>query len=202
MEKMLIPLDLQFFGNKVKFGLKNCHYATFSKDLETGAIVYDTPVPIPGAVELSLEPRGDMVEFYADDMLYYSAPNNQGYDGTLSIGTLPEKFEMDALGEEKDETDLVLTEKATAKGKPFAFLFEFDGDVKATRHVLYNCTANRPTVSSSTKTNSVEPTPTELTFVSSPRDTDYAVKTKTTATTPAEIYNAWYTAVYEKAPAV
>ncbi|MEN2765682.1 major tail protein [Ornithinibacillus sp. 16A2E] len=200
---MLIPLDLQFFGNKVKFGLKNVHFATFSKDPTTGAITYDTPIPIPGAVEISLEPRGDMVEFYADDMLYYSAPNNQGYDGTLSIANLPEQFEIDALGEEKDETDMVLTEKTTAKGKPFAFLFEFDGDVKATRHVLYNCTANRPTVSSATKTNSVEPTPTELTFVSSPRDTDYVVKRKTTVTTPAAVYDSWYSTVFEKtAPAV
>src|SRR5690554_2548831 len=177
------------------FGLKNVHYATFT---ETGGeITYDTPIPIPGAVELSLEPRGDMVEFYADDVLYYSAGNNQGYDGTLSIARIPEQFAIDCLGEEKDESDMVLTEKSTSRGKPFAFLFEFDGDVKATRHVLYNCTANRPTVTSSTRTDTVEPTPDELTFVASPRETDYAVKAKTTADTPAEVYDDWYNAVYE-----
>ena len=183
-------------ANKVKFGLKNVHYATFTVDETTGTITYDTPIRIPGAVELSLEPRGDMVEFYADDMLYYSAQNNQGYDGTLSIARIPEQFAIDCLGEEKDETDMVLTEKSTSRGKPFAFLFEFDGDVKATRHVLYNCTANRPTVTSSTRTDTVEPTPDELTFVASPRETDYAVKAKTTADTPAEVYDAWYDAVY------
>lgn len=184
-------------ANKVKFGLKNVHYATFTYDEETGTITYDTPIRIPGAVELSLEPRGEMAEFYADDVLYYSAQNNQGYDGTLSIATIPEQFAIDCLGEEKDETDMVLTEKTTAKGKSFAFLFEFDGDIKAIRHVLYNCTANRPTVTSSTKTNTVEPTPDELTFVASPRPTDYAVKTKTSPDTPAAVYDAWYTAVYE-----
>jgi phi13 family phage major tail protein len=93
---------------------------------------------------------------------------------------------------------MVITEKATSKGKPFALLFEFDGDVKATRHILYNCTANRPTVGSSTKTNTAEPNANELTFVASPRETDLAVKTKTTASTPENIYNAWYTKVYEK----
>lgn len=186
--------------NKVTFGLKNVHYATFTE--EGGVITYDTPIPIPGAVELSLEPRGDMTEFYADDMLYYSASNNQGYDGTLSIANIPESYAIDCLGEEKDETDGVLTEKTTAKPKPFALLFEFDGDVKATRHVLYNCTANRPTVASSTKTNSAEPNANELTFVSSPRATDYAVKTKTTATTPTTVYDAWYSAVYEKTPEI
>ncbi|MNP80578.1 hypothetical protein D3C76_1787190 [compost metagenome] len=77
-------------------------------------------------------------------------------------------------------------------------LYEFDGDVKATRHVLYNCTANRPTLSGATKTNTAEPQPNELTFVSSARETDYAVKTKTLTTTPTAIYDAWYTAVYKK----
>lgn len=180
----------------MQFGLKNVHYATFTES--GGKITYDTPIKIPGAVEISLEPRGDMVEFYADDILYYSAGNNQGYDGTLSIATIPEQYAIDCLGEEKDATDMVLTERVTLKGKPFALLFEFDGDVKATRHVLYNCTANRPTVGSSTKTDSVEPTPNELTFVSSARPTDGAVKTKTTETTPPTIYDNWYTKVYEK----
>ena len=202
MENKFIPLDLQFFANKVKFGLKNVHVAHYEVvvDEETGevTIIYDKPYRVPGAVELSLEPRGDMVEFYADDMLYYSAPNNQGYDGALSIALVPEDFAINALGEEKDETDLVLTEKTTAKGKPFAMMFEFDGDEKATRHVLYNCSANRPTVTSSTKTDTVEPAADELTFVASPRETDYAVKTKTIANTPAAIYNAWYQKVYEK----
>lgn len=185
--------------NKVQFGLKNVHYATYT--VNEGVITYDTPVKVPGGVSLTLTPRGEMTEFYADDMLYYSASNNQGYDGALSIANVPEQFAIDCLGEEKDETDMVLTEKATLKGKPFALLFEFDGDVKATRHVLYNCTANRPTLTGNTKTNTTEPQPNELTFVSSPRETDYAVKTKTTETTPAAVYDNWYKSVYEKIPA-
>lgn len=182
--------------NKVTFGLKNAHYAPIT--ITGGVITYGTPVAIPGSVEISLEPRGDMAEFYADDILYYSASNNQGYDGTLTIANIPEQFAIDALGEEKDETDMVMTEKASSTGKGFALLFEFDGDVKAIRHVLYNCTASRPTISSSTRTNSKEPNANELSFVASPRETDLAVKTKTTTTTPSTIYDAWYTKVYEK----
>lgn len=182
--------------NKITFGLKNVHYAPYT--VTAGVITYETPTPIPGGVEISIEPRGEMSEFYADDMLYYSASNNQGYDGTLSIANIPEQFAIDALGEEKDETDMVITEKSTSTGKPFALLFEFDGDVKAIRHVLYNCNANRPTIKSSTKTDVKEPNVNELTFVSSPRETDYKVKTKTTTTTPSNIYDAWYTSVYEK----
>lgn len=183
--------------NKVTFGLKNTHYSVITES-EDG-IKYGTPTPIPGTVEISLDPRGDMSEFYADDILYYSAANNQGYDGTLTIANIPEQFAIDCLGELKDDTDMVITEKSNAVGKNFALMFEFDGDVKAVRHVLYNCSANRPTISSSTKTNTKEPNTNELTFVSSPRSTDLAVKTKTTATTPKSIYDNWYKKVYEKA---
>ncbi|WP_103629676.1 major tail protein, partial [Bacillus thuringiensis] len=164
-----------------------------------------TPIPLPGGVELTFEPRGDLIEFYADDMLYYAASNNQGYDGTLSIATIPEKFAIDALGEELDETDGVLNELADAKGKPFALLFEFDGDVNATRHVMYNCSASRPTIASKTKTSSAEPNTNELKFVSSPIVLTPGgrpmVKTKTTAKTTTAIYNDWYKKVYVKTPA-
>lgn len=185
-------------ANKVTFGLRNVHYAPFT--VAAGVITYETPLPLPGGIEISLEPRGEMVEFYADDILYYSASNNQGYDGTLSLANITEEFLIAALGEVKDTEDMVLTETANSVGKPFALMFEFAGDVKAVRHVMYNCTANRPTVTSSTKTATAEPNANELTFVASPREGDYAVKTKTTATTPAPIYDGWYATVYEKAP--
>lgn len=187
--------------NKVTFGLKNAHYVPIEEETEE-SITYGTPVKIPGMVELTLEPRGEMTEFYADDMLYYTAANNQGYDGTLNIANIPDQFAIECLGEEKDETDEVITEKANKTGKDFAFLFEFDGDVKATRHVLYKCSASRPSISSTTKTNTKEPNTNELSFVSSPRMTDLAVKTKTTTNTPDNIYNSWYTRVYEKAEAI
>lgn len=183
-------------ANKVKFGLRNVHYAPYT--VAADVITYETPIKIPGAVEISLEPRGDMTEFYADDMLYYAASNNQGYDGSLTMALIPDSFRVDALGEVEDAEDFVLTELSTNKGKPFALLFEFDGDEKATRHVLYNCSANRPTVNGATKTATADPSTDELTFVSSPRETDYAVKTKTTSTTPAPIYDAWYSDVYTK----
>lgn len=183
-------------ANKVNFGLKNVHYAPI--EVEDDKITYDTPIRVPGAVSLELTPRGELAEFYADDMLYYSASSNDGYDGTLSIANIPEQFAIDALGEEKDEDDGVLTEKADAKQKDFALMFEFDGDKKATRHVLYKCVANRPTVSGETTTNTKEPQPNELTFISSARETDYAVKTKTTSETSEGIYDGWYDEVYEK----
>lgn len=186
--------------NKVSYGLKNVHYVPYK--VTDGVVTFKTPIPMPGAVELTNEPRGDLIEFYADDMLYYSADNNQGYEGTLNIATIPEQFAIDALGEQLDETDGVLNELADAKGQPFALLFEFDGDVKATRHVMYNCSASRPNISSKSKTNSAEPNTNELKFVASPLILASGgrpmVKTKTTAKTTQAIYDNWYKEVYVK----
>lgn len=183
--------------NRVTFGLQDVHYAPYTIG-EDGTVTYEKPIRLPGAIELTLEPRGDMVEHYADNMLYYSASNNQGYEGTLSISHIPEQFLIDALGEEKDETDMVLSEIANKQGKPFALLFQFEGDVKATRHVLYNCTANRPTIASATKTDSVEPNTNELTFVASAININgkLYVKAKTTPSTPQNVYDNWYEQVY------
>ena len=41
--------------NKVAFGLKNVHYALLYKD---GVVTFNTPIPLPGAVELTFDPRG------------------------------------------------------------------------------------------------------------------------------------------------
>ena len=184
--------------NRVQFGLSKAAYAPYT--VTGGVVTFETPIPIPGAVSLTLDPRGELTEFYADNILYYVASSNQGYDASLEIATIPEQFAIDALGEEFDETDGVLTEVADAQGKPFAFLFQFEGDVKATRHVMFNCTANRPSLSSSTKTTSTEPGTTELSLVASPIEIDgkLVVKTKTLASTPPAIYDSWYSNVYKK----
>jgi phi13 family phage major tail protein len=184
--------------NTVSFGIKNVHYAPLTVD-SNGTITYDAPIALPGATEISLDAKGDMTEFYADDMLYYSASNNQGYDGKLTLANIPESFAIEILGEEKDADDAVITERATSIGKYFALLFEFAGDKKATKHVMYYCSASRPSISSSTKSDKNDPNTSELDFTASARPGDYKVKTKTTTTTPSNIYSNWYNSVYDKA---
>jgi len=184
--------------NKVQFGLSKAAFAPYT--VVGDVVTFEAPIMIPGAVSLTLDPRGELTEFYADNILYYVASSNQGYDASLEIATIPQQFAIDALGETLDEEDGVVTEYADAQGKPFAFMFQFEGDVKATRHVLFNCTANRPSISGSTKTTSTEPGTNELTLVASPIEIDgkLIVKTKTIATTTPAIYDAWYTSVYKK----
>jgi phi13 family phage major tail protein len=115
------------------------------------------------------------------------------------VANIPETFRTEVLGEILDSTDKVLTELNTAKPKKIALLFEFDGDAKAIRHVLYSCAVTRPGIGGNTKTTSAEPGTTELSLVAGPRPEDGVVKVSTTVDTPANVYSAWYTTVYEKA---
>ena len=44
-------------NNKVKFNICNCHYA-LQKAQENGEVGFESPVAMPGAVSLSLDPNG------------------------------------------------------------------------------------------------------------------------------------------------
>ena len=180
--------------NKVKYGLKKAYYAVLTDD-GLGNITFATPVAIPGAVSMSLAQQGEQNKFYADDIAYFVSSSNDGYQGDMEFALIPESFKKDVLGETLDGTDKILIEKNTAEPKQFALLFEFDGDAKATRHILYNCTCNRPSVASSTKTNTTTPATETLTITAAALP-DGTVKASTTEATPDATYNAWYTSVW------
>ena len=173
-------------NNKVKFGLKNCHYAKATLDPDTNVVTFGTPVAIPGAVNLSLDPEGDTEPFYADDMVYYTTVANNGYSGDLEIALIPDSFRKDILKETEDANG-VLVEDSTVEPEHFALLFEFSGDKKKIRHCMYYCTAARPTIEG--KTNEEELTATPL--------PNGLVKVKTGANTSDAVYNGWYSGVYQ-----
>ena len=181
-------------GNKVKYNLNNVHYAPLTA-AEDGTVSFGTPVRIPGAVSLSMAPEGDTTPFYADGITYYVATANNGYKGELEAALIPESFRKDILGEVEDADSKVLIENANVETKPFALLFEFDGDVKSTRHVLYNCASTRPAVESKTNTNTKEPVTEKVTLTAAPLS-DGTVKARTQDETPAATYNDWYKNVY------
>lgn len=181
--------------NKVKYGLKNVHYALLNVD-ENGVATFATPVAIPGAVNLTMDAQGEPSTFYADNMAYYVTAANDGYSGTLEVALIPDSFRMDVLNETLDTTAQILTENVDNQTTPFALLFEFDGDQKATRHVMYNCTATRPSVTGATTTNTKEPNTESMTLTAAPLSNGN-IKARTTVNTPVASYNAWYGAVWQ-----
>ena len=181
--------------NKVKYGLKNVHYALLTLD-ESGVATFGTPVAIPGAVNLTMDAQGKPSTFYADNMAYYVTAANDGYSGTLEVALIPDSFRTDVLNETLEETAQILTENVDNRTTPFALLFEFDGDQKATRHVLYNCTATRPSVTGATTTNTKEPTTESMTLTAAPLSNGN-IKARTTVNTPDANYSAWYDEVWQ-----
>lgn len=179
--------------NKVKFNICNVHYAILTV-AEDGTFSFGTPVPMPGAVSLSLDANGEPSNFYADGYAYYTISNNMGYEGDLELAMVPESFRTDVLKEELDDNS-VLIENANVETENFALLFEFDGDQRKIRHVLYNCAASRPGIESQTNEEEVEVQTETLSLTASPLANGY-VKAKTGDDTTDAVYQNWYSAVY------
>ena len=193
--RSMLTLDMSNTNNKVKFGLKNCHYAKATLDPDTNAVTFGTPVAIPGAVNLSLDPESDTEPFYADDMVYYTTVANNGYSGDLEIALIPESFRKDILKETEDANG-VMVEDSTVELEHFALLFEFSGDKKKIRHCMYYCTAARPTIEGKTNEDSKEVQTEKLEITATPLPNGL-VKVKTGANTSDAVYNGWYSGVYQ-----
>lgn len=180
--------------NKVKYNLKNVHAAKLTKNGD-GTFVYAAPQAIPGAVSLSLDAEGESSPFYADGIVYFRTTSNNGYSGDLEIALIPEWFRTDILKEVKDNNGVLVETNTNMESVYFALLFEFDGDVHGIRHVMYNCTASRPSIESETKEENIEPTTETLSLTADPRE-DGLVKSRTGDDTDSAVYQNWYNAVY------
>jgi len=181
-------------GNKVKYNLKNVHAAKLTKT-EDGGYTYESPKAIPGAVSISLDAEGDSSPFYADGIVYFRSTANNGYSGDLEIALIPEWFRTDILKEALDKNGVLVESSTVTEMEKFALLFEFDGDVRCIRHVLYNCSASRPSIESETKEDAIEPGTEKLSLTADPRE-DGLVKSRTGDATDETTYNNWYKQVY------
>lgn len=181
---------------KVVFGLRKVHYAVLTED-ESGLVTYEAPVPMPGAVSLGLSENGDPVEFYADNIVYWSTTINNGYDGNMEVANIPAAFRKDVLGEVED-LEKVQYEIANAKPSHFALLAEFDTNAIAKRICIYNCMCGRPQIGGETKNGSTKPQTGTLNIKARPIELgkNLVVKSSTTPETTKEIYDNWFKAVY------
>jgi len=188
-------------GNKVKYNLKNIYAAVMTEAITDGisTFTYVTPKKIPGAVSLSLDSEGSNDSFKADGVTYFRANSNNGYSGDLEIALVPEWFRTEILQEKLDTNKVLIETNTSTETVKFALMFEFDGDVKAIRHVMYCCSATRPTISSDTNDDKITPNTEKLTLTVDPRSDGY-VKAKTGDETTSAGYDAWFTTVYTPVP--
>ena len=133
--------------------------------------------------------------FSADGIVYFRSVTNNGYSGDLEMALIPEWFRTEILQEKLDAKGVLVENSSVAESVKFALLFEFDGDINAIRHVLYNCSASRPSIESETKEDTIEPGTETLSITADPRS-DGLVKARTGDTTDETTYKEWYKTVY------
>lgn len=185
--------------NKVQFNLKNVHYAVLTEEVSGNNTTYSwgSPVKVPGAVSLSLDQQGEITKFYADGIVYYQSPTNNGYEGDLEVARIHDKMMQDIWGFTLGTTSKVMTENANTEAKAFALLFQIDGDAGEDLYALYNCTGTRPSVAGQTKEDTKDPQ-TQTSTISAAPLADGRVMARTTGDTPSSIKSSWFAAVFEE----
>lgn len=187
-------------ANKIKFGLKNVHYAVLTETVsQTGVITssYGAVKSWPGAVNLSLDPQGTDNPFYADDRVYYRVSKNNGYQGDFESALIPDDVYESILNMERDDDD-ILVESASNSNQTtyFALLFEIDGDAKARRFCFYKVSLTRPTIAGATKEEDATPQTETVTLTAVPRaDADEYIRAVADEATDATKYAGWFSAV-------
>lgn len=180
--------------NKVQFGLDKLYYAVITEG-NNGEITFGTPVAIPGAVSLSMDPEGEETVFYADNIRYYVSQDNSGYSGSIEVAKIPEAMWSDVYGVTSDNAN-VMVENVDNVVKDVALLFRFSGDKNKNCCVMYRCQLSRPTMAHNTTEGSKEPQTESINYTALPLP-DGNVRATTTSQTADSVKEGWFSAVYE-----
>lgn len=187
--------------NKVRFGLCNVYYAVLTESTDSSNNSWATPKAVKGAVNLTLDSNSSDGTFYADNVAYYKTFANNGYTGSLEMARISDEMLKDVWGMTLDANTKVLYEETGVQPKPFALLFQIEGDESAELNVFYRVVpTSKPTVGSQTVAESVEPVTQTFDFealpiVTGPTYQKGKVKARTTDTTTTAVKNAWFTTV-------
>lgn len=186
--------------NKVRFGLKNIYYSVLT---EGSTNSFATPVAVPGAVSMTLDSNVSDGTFYADNISYYKTFANNGYTGTLELARIPDAMLKDIFGMTVG-TDKILYEASGVNPKPFAMMFQIEGDQQEELNVLYRVVpTSKPSAGSQTVEETVEPVTQSFDFEALPLVTGVTaqqglIKGRTVTDTTTAIRSAWFTQVQIK----
>lgn len=178
--------------NKVRYGLSNVHVGTVT--LTDGTPVFGTPEAYPGAVSLTLTAEGEQSNFYADNIVYYVTNSNNGYSGDLEMANLYDWFETEYLGNVESEEGMIV-ETSDIPNQMAYLMFQFEGDVKATKYIIYNVTFGRPDIEGNTKEDTTEPNTVTIPFTSVPLVTEFGNIIRSKIPSTASNYETFFETV-------
>lgn len=182
-------------ANRVNWGLAASAWGEITTDAQ-GHDVYGLPHKFLGNRQVNWDPSGDLVKVFADGTVIFTGRQNSGYTGSLELTNLDDDFAKYALSEEVDGKK-VQYEIKEPKINRFYLIWEWVQDEKNTRHIMYNVTASRPSMSATTSGDGDNKTAQyrTLNLTAIPRD-DGIVKASTRVDVDAEAYENWFNAAY------
>ena len=176
--------------NKVRYGLSNVHVGTVT--VSDGTPTFGAPKAYPGAVNMTLTAEGESSTFYADNIAYYVTNSNNGYTGELEMAYLYDWFETQYLGSKESQEGMIV-ETSDNPTQMAYLMFQFEGDVNATKYIIYNITFGRPDLEGNTKEDTTEPNTTTIPFTSVPLVTEFGNVVKSKVTSTASNYATFFT---------
>ena len=152
-------------ANKVMYGVSNLHVGTYTVGT-TGTVTLGTPMKIPGTVNISLEPSSEETKFYADNVVYWAGYSDNGYTGEIENALFPDTFKTSYLNYVSLGTGGIAHLKGANSTKTY-IMFQAEGDDKARRCIMYNCTFGQITREYATVEDSEQPQTAKLPFTCS-----------------------------------
>lgn len=181
--------------NRVNWGLAASAWGKITVDAN-GNDVYGAPNMFLGNRQVNWDPAGDLVKVFADGTVIYTGRQNSGYTGSLELTNLDDELAKWALSETVDSKNVQIEEKEPVVNR-FYLLWEWVQDSKNTRHIMYNITASRPSMSATTAGDNDSKTAQyrTLNLTAIPR-ADGIVKASTRVDVDSTTYNNWFSAAY------
>lgn len=181
--------------NRVNWGLALSAWGKITVD-GSGNDVYGAPVKFLGNRQVNWDPAGDLIKVFADGTVIYTGRQNSGYTGSMELTNLDDDFAEWALSESVDSKNVQYEEKEPHVNR-FYLIWEWIQDQKNTRHIMYNITASRPSMSATTAGDNDTKTAQYRTFnmTAIPR-ADGIVKASTRVNVDSTTYTNWFSAAY------
>lgn len=182
-------------ANRVNWGLALSAWGKITVDAD-GNDVYGVPTKFLGNRQVNWDPAGDLIKVYADGTVIYTGRQNSGYTGSLELTNLDDDFAKWVLSESVDQKNVQFEEKEPTVNR-FYLMWEWIQDSKNTRHIMYNITASRPSMSATTAGDNDTKTAQyrTLNMTAIPR-ADGIVKASTRVDVDSTTYGNWFNAAY------
>lgn len=141
--------------NKVRFGLSNLYFGTYTV-AANGTVTLGSPVKVPGAVSLNLDPETEETVFWADNVKYYVTNADNGFTGEVEVAAFNDDFKTTFMNY------VALADGGIAQIKGMDnqtcyMMFQSEGDAQSRRGILYNVSLGQISRSYQTTEGTKEP---------------------------------------------